>query len=406
MVFYTCSKCNKIFNKKCNFLIHLKKIRPCSTQIYKDEIKINGLIPKHTKSYRNHTETIPNHTETISKNTNIKINDNDDKNYINDAILNNITSLMNLNPLNKVNSNNSCIYCDKVFVQKCSLNRHLRDRCKNKKNFDELEKLKEQINSINSNYSNLEKQIDNLKNNSSNNIKNNIGNNVNNGVINNNSNMNVQLVQFGSENIDDIDSKKALDVYFKSTGGNILSNVFKLVNSSDDHPENHNICLTDLSREIVKIFNGEKFIVKKFKSVREDIMFKIIKNTFKLIEKIKNDKNIVLTPVILSKFKINNVSLMLINGCLPEDIVKDEKKEKMLNLKNEENNDENNSDNDSNLSDKIVFNLEDKMRISQLENKQSGLIDISIERLKDELYNGKDKIEKIESKFKKNNNKK
>jgi FtsZ-binding cell division protein ZapB len=296
-----------------------------------------------------------------------------------------------------------------IFSQKASLNRHLKDRCRSKKNFDELEKLKEKLNQLTNNYQNLEKENEHLKkenenlkyvnNTTTTNNTNTLNKNqINNGVINNN-NVNVQLVQFGNETIDDVDTNEALNAYYKSTGGNILSNVLKLINLNEKYPQNHNICISDLSRELVKIFNGKKFVIKRFKDVKGEIMYKVIRNTHKLVDKIENDDSIILTEHLLSKLRINNISVRLINGSLPEDIVRDEVRQKEKLLKHSESDSENE---EIESKKEREFNLEERLRIEHLQSKQQGLIDISLERLKDELYNGKDLVENNELVIKKN----
>ena len=203
-------------------------------------------------------------------------------------------------------------------------------------------------------------------------------------VINN---LNVQLVQFGSENIDELDIKEALKIYLKSTGGNIISNMLKFVNLNEKYPQNHNICMSDLSRELVKVFNGKQFIVKKFKDAKEDILGKVIINTYKIVDKIENNDKIKKNDDYESKMKINKVSLKLINGDLPEDIVRGEIRETEKAL--------NNDDIllitkcDSEEKKERDFTIQEELRIEHLEGKQKGLHEITIERLKEELYNGK-----------------
>jgi hypothetical protein len=124
-------------------------------------------------------------------------------------------------------------------------------------------------------------------------------------------------------------------------------------------------------------------------------MCKLIKNTHKIVNKIENDKFIKKTPDIKTKMKINNVSLKLIDGCPPKDIVREEIKEKEKSLKyNKTNTDvikDNimNTDTDSDNDEIREFNIEELLRIEHLESKQPGLLEIAIERLKEELYNGK-----------------
>ena len=128
------------------------------------------------------------------------------------------------------------------------MQRHIKEHCKTKKYCDELEKIKKKFEDSMNNNEHLLKEIEILKKQINSQIINNTNTNtlnknqINNGVINN---LNVQLVQFGSENIDELDIKEALDVYLRSTGGNIVSNILKYVNLNDKYPQNHNICITN-----------------------------------------------------------------------------------------------------------------------------------------------------------------
>lgn len=357
MVLYECPKCNKEFDRKSNYKNHLNKKKPC-------------VLIENINDDDSNTNIINDISDVLSHFTTIK-------NDVND---------------------NTCMYCETTFTRNSNLLRHLNGRCKFKKNFDELELLKDKLDSVINNNDYLAKQIEYLKKENEelkhtalykntqiiNNTTN--KNQINNGVILNN-NLNIQLVQFGNEDIDNMDSNEALNVYIKSTGGNILSNVLKYVHLNEKYPQNHNICITDLSRELVKIFNGKKFIIKKFKNAKEFILGKVVKNTHKLVDKIKKDGNIKITPEIAKKIKINEISVRLIDGCLPDEIVRDEIRENEKALENNNTNKLNN--NNSKIMEERDFNLAERLRIEHLESKQKGLQEITFERIKEELYNGK-----------------
>jgi hypothetical protein len=226
-------------------------------------------------------------------------------------------------------------------------------------------------------------------------------NSINNGVILN-KNVNVRIVQFGSEDIDKLDLIDAMKTYLKSTGGNIASNMLAYINLNKDYPENNNICMTDMSREIVKIHNGEKFIYKKFKNIRDEILDKIVTNTRKIVTKYENDLSLKKSADTKNKIKINDVSLKIIDGVSGEDIVRDEIREKQRELKRKlakENGEKNNIDDvdfnsDSESEEEIVFTLENQLKIDNLDSKREGMQKKTFENIKDGLYNAKELVDK------------
>jgi len=285
MVSFTCPNCNKLFNRKSNFEYHTyNKKRPCTVLHKKIEAKLAKPEPKGASPEPKFAKkkSFSDLKEVNYKNFIIQ---DDDIKMLSEALNPYILLSNDLN--NFKNERYCCNYCGSLFSHKSSLTKHMKERCKKiKRDREELEILKEKLNLVAEENEKLKQEVSTLKD-----IKTsttNINNKINNGTINNNS-ITVQLVQFGNENIDHIDAKEALDVYLKSTGGNIVSNILKLINLNEKYPQNHNICISDLSRELVKIFDGKKFIIKKFKNIKSDILSKLIKNTYKLLDKIEND---------------------------------------------------------------------------------------------------------------------
>jgi len=344
---FKCTNCFKEFTRKQNFNYHINnKSRPCSSINNINAPKISQNALKISQNALKISQNAPK----ISQNINLEVK-SDNENNFNNLLLNHINKLAN--PI-KNNDNNTCMYCETTFTKKNNLQRHIKEYCKSKKYCDELEKIKLKFEALMSNNEHLLKENEELKkqintnnshilttnNKNSNNITNITSNTlnknqINNGTINNN-NLNVQLVQFGNENIDELDIKEALNIYLKSTGGNIVSNMLKFVNLNEKYPQNHNICMSDLSRELVKIFNGKQFIVKKFKDAKSDILGKAIVTTYKIVDKIENDEKLKKTSNDKSKMKINKVSLKLINGTSAEDIVREEIRETEKLLKDDD----------------------------------------------------------------------
>ena len=385
MVIHICFNCKKKFNKKSHYVYHMEnKKNSC--------IKIDLIVPQNpTFSTQNPTFSTQNPTFSTQNPT---------------FSTQNPTTLIDILIKEPIINKNKCIcmYCEKLFARIDSLHRHLKGYCKTKGNFDELEKLKEDMKLIIQNYQKIEnenvilkKEIDEIKiiqigennkpcvinntvnNNNNNNNKNNNNNNninqINKGVIQNNT-VNIQLAQFGNEDISKLNLRDAMKSYLKSTGGNIVSNMLKYINLNEQYPENNNICMTDLSREIVKIHNGKKFVYKKFKNVKDEILSKIVKNTRKIVNNYENDESLKKSVDTKIKIKINDVTLKIIDGISGDDIVRDEinEQEKLLIKNNNFNiiNCEINvvNDNISLSEEKREFTFAERLRIEHLEKKE------------------------------------
>jgi len=103
IVFYKCEICNKKFNQKCNYLSHINKKNPCNS---KDLIKENKILLDKIKELENvHKNNIVLEKENIQlKAENEKINELYN-NLLNKCITNNTTNNNNSN--NITNSNNT-----------------------------------------------------------------------------------------------------------------------------------------------------------------------------------------------------------------------------------------------------------------------------------------------------------
>ena len=408
MTIYKCNTCEREFRQKCHLTDHLNKKKPCVPIAKIEPPESAKLTSKSAKITPNTANSLKNTADMIDLLFKEPFIDNTNKNDI------------------------VCIYCEKIFTRSDSLKKHQNGRCKSKVNHDEFEILKEKMNLIINNYQHLENNYQNLENNyqkleneninlknkidkieliqtdgkTINNTKkkiintnsnNNNNNNINNGVVNN-----INIVQFGEEDISKLNLPEAVKQYLVSTGGNITSNMLKYINLNEKYPENHNICITDMSRELVKIHNGKKFITKKFKNVKNDIMKNVVKNTRKIVDHYEHNDNFKKSNDIKTKLKINDVSLKLIDGVSGEEIVRDEikEKEKLLNLKNNIKNNskkdiDNSEDDDSESEEERDFTFDERLRIEHLDKKREGLQIKSFENLKEELYNARELLNEV-----------
>ncbi len=386
---YVCPDCNKDFKQKINFINHTeKKKKPCKETI---NLPITKTIEKSIIDNKN---KIPSQIPSFSSQ--------------NPSFSSQSPSFSSQNPSQIKNNKNTdviytCDYCDNLFNRSDNLKRHIEKFCKNKKHFDNVDVIKSKFNNTiiissdkyeklledNSKLiemledykqyikeNNLIKQsIPNTINNINNIIDNSTKNSnvINNGLVNNgtiSTGNTINIVQFGKEDISKCNLIEMMSIYLKSTGGNIFSNMLKYLNFNPNYPENFNILMSDLSREIVKIHNGKKFISKKFKNVKNDILNVLNEHITNMCYTYIEDSNTKKNDDILSKIKINDISVKLINN---DDITP------LLKNKDEINDE---SDNDD-------LDLEGQRKLTHYENKRLGLQEITMQKLKEELYNNR-----------------
>jgi len=301
MVLYTCEKCNKEFNRKSNYENHLKRKNSCVKKVDKDVLK----------------------TETIQKNPKK-------------------SEIIQNNPLLKQNRM-ECPYCSKFFSTMSNLNKHIKNSCKIKKQeenkkekiFKSLlekndllikqnellsQKLSQQskedkestkiIKKLSQRISKLEKSS--LVSINSNNITNNTTNNTTN--IKNN-NINIQVVQFGKEDLTKIDKKHYLKIFndSRSSGYKFFTDVIKSIHFNPNYPEYHSIYISDINRNKCMIFDGNNwklYYLDKDNNIISEIIEKTItysnENNELIEQKYKNNESV--------KHRINIITKTL-NKC-------------------------------------------------------------------------------------------
>jgi len=273
MTVYKCNECNKIFNKKYNYDIHINRKYPCFTDIQ--------IEPKN----------IQKEVENIQKEP--------DKEII------------------------QCNYCRKAFTLQNSLNRHLKDRCKIKKeDIDKKEEiyqlLLKQMQRLEENQKQLMKENKQLKKEIAN--KNNIMNNnnsTNNGIINNIENqtntnnqqnniknLHINLIAHGKEDLSFITEEKFKKILYK--GFKSIENLTEMVHFDKNRPENHNIYISNIKDSYVMKYDGDEwkltdrekclndiyddksdYLVERF----EELQGKIDEQTIKRFENFLNRKD-------------------------------------------------------------------------------------------------------------------
>ena len=204
MVLYTCEKCNKEFNQKSNYLKHINRKKPCISNenniiIYKCE-KCNKEF-NHKTSY-----------------------------------------LYHINKINSCNTVNFEEKCNSLEIELFNL----------KKDLELLTNKNKELETENKTLNNLVNKC--FENNKTIKIKtnNNTTNNINNTI----NNINVNLVPFGMENIDDLTPEEKKIILNSGMFCSVMC--AKKLNCNPRLPQYHNISFTNLRSNDAKIYDKDK----------------------------------------------------------------------------------------------------------------------------------------------------
>ncbi len=223
MVIYTCQRCLKEFNKKCNYIDHTEKKKSPCQQIL--------IQPSNILQIPSNTLQMP--TEKPS--------------FI-------------------------CEHCDTSFTRKDNLSKHLKNSCKVKKEQDEKDKqlklqaiqiqeLKQQmevlIQHIDKKPGKRIKTQNNITNNNTTNTNTNSNNTINNNIVNN------IIVAHGSEDLSKIELQTIMEHLATIDYQNIIPKMVKHIYLNKNKPENKNFRIVDLARNKCEYHNGKKWVTGK-----------------------------------------------------------------------------------------------------------------------------------------------
>ena len=258
---YICVNCGKNFgNIKQRYTQHINRKFPCVKVIIEmnnqTDLKNNENLPKIIKKYNG-----------LNVNMNIETNE--------------------------------CLNCNKQFSTKSSLIRHVNGRCKHSdetKFINKFNKLEKTCQLLVENNKNLQKRVDELMNDKQHKTQNNnINNTVTNTINGNVTNINVQIVDHGKEKYSKLDDQVFQNPLMKGLGKQIILGVIKNIHINPDIPENKNIVVTDINRQVCKVFNDKKWSRVDISTVNE-MIDRIVEYLYVKIEeyqdKYKNDERI------------------------------------------------------------------------------------------------------------------
>ena len=172
---------------------------------------------------------------------------------------------------NKYSNNKfKCKCCEKTFTTRQGKYKHMKYYCRKKKdNLDNniiIKELRESNEELRESNQELKIMIEKLINSKT---------NINHGTINNangdiNTMNNIQINNYGSENI-----KYITDKVFKKLLTNPMSAITRLIELKHfhpEHPENHNVKITNIHDKYAKIYQDKKWLIKHKKNVVEDLV--------------------------------------------------------------------------------------------------------------------------------------
>ena len=276
MVYYECQRCCFNTNQKSIFRRHLLRKNICPLKLEElnkyQLLKINN-FDEEAKQFEN----IPKIYPFLSSENEDNIEDNIDK--------------------------NKCKYCNKVLSSYKNKWRHEKT-CKKKEaiinnsNLYEnkcllLEKQNKELTKI---VEDLIKKVSKLEKN--NNKKTNKNNKHNNNSFNTVKNNKIEINNYGSENIDYITEK-----VFKRLLNTPLSAIPKLIELKHfhpEHPENHNIKITNIHDKFAKIYKDKKWLVKH----KKDVIQELVENGYADFEEFKDLNEDQLAEKIKEKYEI------------------------------------------------------------------------------------------------------
>ncbi len=254
MVLYICNKCNKNFSRKQSYEIHINRKIPCIP-----ENNINKII-----NLEDNTKYLEENIINLEKNTkyleeNIKKLEENNKQY--EKII-------------KQLEENNKLYDDKI--------RQLEN---NNKQLEEKNTILESENKTLTNL--VSKCLENNKTIKTNNTTNN-NNNTTNNTINN---INVKLVPFGMENLDDLTLEEKTNIL---NSGLLCSVVCtKKINCNPRLPQYHNISFTNLRSNDAKIYDKDK----TWRTVdKEDLFESVILRRIDDVNNIIENEEIKISP--------------------------------------------------------------------------------------------------------------
>ena len=309
-IYYSCVKCGYTTNRKSNYMYHINRKIPCV-------VVVNNLSENNNmdQSMDNNLSNVQNFQDvsnsSLSNVQNFQDVSNSSLSNVQNFqdVQNNLHTVSNLQNVNlniKPNDTNldaideqKCSKCFKSFSSKYTKQRH--EKLCNGAHSLQCHVCKKEFNTRQSKYHHMKyvkcepvsssPTINTTNNNTTNNnTTNNTTNNNNNITNNNNTTINnnhqkqiihqhIQVNAFGNENYDYLLDENQLLKRILQQKDAFMQKIIEAVHFDKEHPENHNIQMTNLQSKHIMIHDGTKFV----KALKEPTFDKLIQKKRNMI---------------------------------------------------------------------------------------------------------------------------
>jgi hypothetical protein len=189
-----------------------------------------------------------------------------------------------------------CAHCNKTFKSRQGKYKHIKYYCK-KKDIDTniiIKELRESNEELRESNQELKIMIEKLINSKT---------NINQGTINNangdiNTMNNIQINNYGSENIEYITDKVFKKLLTKPMSA--ITRLIELKHFHPKHPENHNVKITNIHDKYAKIYQDKKWLIKH----KKDVVEELVENGYADFEEFKDLNEDELTEKIKERYSL------------------------------------------------------------------------------------------------------
>ena len=170
-----------------------------------------------------------------------------------------------------LNNKNQCKFCNRIFNDRSNKYKHEKI-CKNKKNNNEIDNLKNTINKMKKQFALILKEKGKVPHKTLQKINNKLNNTINsNNQINNGNIINNTFVKFGDLDYQKILSNKQIKHILNQQYMSLEESI-KQIHFNENLPEYSNIFITNMKDDIAYVFNGKQFVSVKKNEMLYDLI--------------------------------------------------------------------------------------------------------------------------------------